>query len=135
MFRDYYADRSPDQVDSEFGGKFERSVFELKPGSWLGPLESGFGWHLVFVDSLTPGRVPEFAEVESEVKSEWIKDQRAEFKRKACEAMKARYEIVLPTERAIEAATSGNPANRAATTSTPANEAKTNGAPAWMGGL
>jgi peptidyl-prolyl cis-trans isomerase C len=135
MFRDYYADRSPDQVDSEFGGKFERSVFELKPGSWLGPLESGFGWHLVFVDSLTPGRVPEFAEVESEAKSEWIKDQRAEFKRKAYEAMKARYEIVLPTERAIEAATGGNPADRAATASTPANETKTNVAPPWMGGL
>jgi peptidyl-prolyl cis-trans isomerase C len=135
MFRDYYADRSSDQVGSEFGGKFERSLFDLKPGSWLGPLESGFGWHLVFVDSLTPGRVPEFAEVESEVKSEWIKDQRAEFKRKAYEAMKARYEIVLPTERAIEAATSGNPTNGAATTSTPANETKTNGAPAWMGGL
>jgi peptidyl-prolyl cis-trans isomerase C len=135
MFRDYYADRSPDQVGSEFGGKFERSVFELKPGSWRGPLESGFGWHLVFVDSLTPGRVPEFAEAESEVKSEWIKDQRAEFKRKAYEAMKARYEIVLPTERAIEAACSGNPANGAATNSTPANETKTNGAPTWMGGL
>jgi len=135
MFRNYYADRSPDQVGSEFGGKFERSVFDLKPGSWLGPLESGFGWHLVFVESLTPGRVPEFAEVESEVKSEWIKDQRTEFKRKAYEAMKARYEIVLPTERAIEAACSGNPANGATTDSTPANETKTNGAPAWMGGL
>jgi parvulin-like peptidyl-prolyl cis-trans isomerase-like protein len=52
MFRDYYADRSPDQVSSEFGNKFERSVFELKSGSWLGPIEWGFGWHLVFVDSL-----------------------------------------------------------------------------------
>ena len=135
MFRDYYADRSPDQVGSEFGAKFERSVFELKPGSWLGPLESGFGWHLVFVESLTPGRVPEFAEVESEVKSEWIRDQRAEFKRKAYEAMKARYEIVLPSKRAIEAATSGNPANGAATSGTSANETGTNGAPAWMGGL
>jgi len=135
MFRDYYADRSPDQVGSEFGAKFERSVFELKPGSWLGPLESGFGWHLVFVESLTPGRVPEFAEVESEVKSEWIRDQRAEFKRKEYEAMKARYEIVLPSERAIEAATSGNPANGAATSGTSANETGTNGAPAWMGGL
>ena len=136
MFRDYYADRSPDQVGSEFGDKFERSVFDLKPGSWLGPIESGFGWHLVFVDSLTPGRVPEFAEVESAVKSEWIKDQRAEFKRKAYEAMKARYEIVLPTEREIEAACSGKPANGAAINSRPANETKmTNGAPAWMGGL
>jgi peptidyl-prolyl cis-trans isomerase C len=135
MFRDYYADRSPDQLGSEFGGKFERALFDLKPGSWQGPIESGFGWHLVFVDSLTPGRVPEFTEVESEVKSEWIKDQRAEFKRKAYEAMKARYEIVLPSERAIEAACSGNPANGATTNSTPANETRTNGAPAWMGGL
>jgi hypothetical protein len=72
----------------------------------------------------------EFAEVESEVKSEWIKDQRAEFKRKAYEAMKAHYEIVLPSERAIEAACSGNPTNGATTNSTPANETKTNGAPA-----
>jgi peptidyl-prolyl cis-trans isomerase C len=135
MYRDYYADRTPDQVGTEFGGKFARAVFDLKPGSWLGPLESGFGWHLVFVDSLTPARVPELSEVESEVKSEWIKDQRTEFKRKAYEAMKARYEIVLPTEQAIEAACSGNPINGAATNSTPANETRINGAPAWMGGL
>jgi peptidyl-prolyl cis-trans isomerase C len=136
MFRDYYADRSPDQVSSEFGNKFERSVFELKPGSWLGPIESGFGWHLVFVDSLTPGRVPEFAEVESEVKSEWIKQKRAEFKRKAYEAMKARYEIVLPTEQAIEAARNGKPDNGAAISSTSPDETNmTNIAPAWMGGL
>jgi peptidyl-prolyl cis-trans isomerase C len=134
MFRDYYADRSPDQLGSEFGAKFEQALFDLKPGSWQGPIESGFGWHLVFVDSLTPGRVPEFVEVESEVKSEWIKDERAEFKRKAYEAMKARYEIVLPTERAIEAACA-NPTNGATTNSTPANETRTNGAPAWMGGL
>jgi hypothetical protein len=75
------------------------------------------------------------SEVESEVKSEWIKDQRAEFKRKAYEAMKARYQIVLPTERAIEAACSGKPINGAATNSTPPNETTINGAPAWMGGL
>jgi hypothetical protein len=135
MFRDYYADRSSDQLGSEFGAKFERALFDLKPGSWQGPIESGFGWHLVFVQSLTPGRLPEFTEVESEVKSEWIKDQRAEFKRKAYEAMKARYEIVLPTEQAIEAACSGNPSNGPGTDSSPTNETKTNGAPASMGGL
>jgi peptidyl-prolyl cis-trans isomerase C len=136
MFRDCYADRSPEQVSSEFGSKFESSVFDLKPGSWLGPIESGFGWHLVFVDSLTTGRVPEFAEVESEVKSEWIKDQRAEFKHKAYEALKARYQIVLPTDQAIEAACAGKPASGKTTDSTPADETKIiNGAPAWMGGL
>ncbi|MBV9732134.1 MAG: peptidyl-prolyl cis-trans isomerase [Verrucomicrobia bacterium] len=135
MFRDYYADRSPDQVASEFGKKFEQSVFELKPGSWQGPVESGFGWHLVFVESLTPSRTPGFAEIEPAVKSEWIKDERSEFKRKAYEVMKARYEIVLPTEQAIEAACSGNPKKGPTAESTPAGEIQSTGAPAWLGGL
>jgi peptidyl-prolyl cis-trans isomerase C len=135
MFQDYYADRSSDQVGSVFGAKFARSLFGLKPGAWQGPVESGFGWHLVFVDSLTPGRVPEFVEIEAEAKSEWIKDQRAAFKRKAYEAMKARYQIVMPSERAIEAATSGgNPTNGAAANSPPGNDATTNGT-VGMGGL
>jgi peptidyl-prolyl cis-trans isomerase C len=134
MFQDYYADRSPDQVGSVFGAEFARSLFGLTPGAWQGPVESGFGWHLVFVDSLTTGRVPEFVEIEAEAKSEWIKDQRVAFKRKAYEAMKARYRIVMPSERAIEAATIGNPTNGAAANSPPGNDATTNGT-VGMGGL
>ena len=37
---------------------------KLAPGSWQGPVESGLGWHLVFVDDVIPGRVPEFEEVD-----------------------------------------------------------------------
>jgi parvulin-like peptidyl-prolyl isomerase len=103
MFQDYYGDRSPEQVADVFGAKFTRSLFQLEPGAWQGPIESGFGWHLVWVDSMTPARVPAFEEVEPEVRSEWVAEQRAEFKRRAFEAMKARYEIVLPKAPAKEA--------------------------------
>jgi peptidyl-prolyl cis-trans isomerase C len=103
MFQDYYGDRSPEQVANVFGAKFTRSLFQLEPGAWQGPIESGFGWHLVWVDSMTPARVPAFEEVEPEVRSEWVAEQRAEFKRRAFEAMKARYEIVLPKAPAKEA--------------------------------
>jgi hypothetical protein len=95
MFQDYYGDRSPEQVANVFGAKFARSLFQLQPGSWNGPVESGFGWHLIWVDSMTPARVPVFEEVEPEVRSEWVAEQRAEFKRQAFEAMRARYEVVL----------------------------------------
>jgi peptidyl-prolyl cis-trans isomerase C len=107
MFQDYYSDRSPEQVANVFGAKFARSLFHLEPGSWQGPIESGFGWHLVWVDSKTPTRVPAFEEVESAVRSEWVADQRAEFKRQAFDAMKARYEIVLPDAPANAAAGNG----------------------------
>jgi parvulin-like peptidyl-prolyl isomerase len=109
MFHESYADRSPAQVAGVFGGKFAQALFEQKPGAWSGPVESGFGWHLVFIESLTPGRVPEFEEIEAEVKAEWMANQRAEFKREAYEVMRAKYEVVLPTN----AATIAKPASTA----------------------
>ena len=64
MFQDYYRDRAPDQLAKEFGPQFALGVAQLEPGSWQGPIQSGLGWHLVFIDNDGPGRVPAFEEVE-----------------------------------------------------------------------
>ncbi len=96
MFQGYYGDRSFDQLASEFGPQFARALLQLKPGAWQGPIESGYGWHLVWMEALTPKRIPTFEEVEPEVRQQWIAERRAETKRKAFEAMRARYEVVLP---------------------------------------
>jgi peptidyl-prolyl cis-trans isomerase C len=108
MLQDYYRDRTPEQLAKELGSNFALSLFRLAPGSWQGPIESGYGWHLVWIDSLTPGRVPAFEEIEPEVKSEWMAAQRAEYKRKAYESMRQRYEVVLP-QAPEKAATSSTP--------------------------
>jgi peptidyl-prolyl cis-trans isomerase C len=96
MFQDYYGDRSPEQLAKEFGQKFAAALFQLKPGAWQGPIESGFGWHLLWIDSITPSRVPAFEEVEADVKDAWTADWHAEVQRKAYETMRAQYEVVLP---------------------------------------
>ena len=96
MFQDFYAERSPDQVAGIFGKIFAEALAGLEPGKWQGPIESGLGWHLVWVESNIAGRVPAFEEIETRVKSEWIDAQRAEGKRKMFDHMKARYQIVLP---------------------------------------
>ena len=69
-------------------------------GAWSGPIESGFGWHLVWIDELTPGRVPPFDEIEPEVKRAWLAERREELKRVAYQAMRERYTVVLPSEPA-----------------------------------
>jgi len=107
MYQDYYGDRVPEQVANVFGSTFAQSLFQLKPGAWQGPVESGLGWHLVFVDSITPGRVPAFEEIEPDVKAGWINEQRAEAKRKTFDAMRARYEVVLPAPVARDAPVAG----------------------------
>ena len=97
MFQDYYGERTSDQVASMFGTKFAEELFKLTPGKWHGPVESGLGFHLVWVDAITPGSTPEFDEVDIlQIKSQWLSAQRAETKRELFAAIRARYEIVLP---------------------------------------
>jgi hypothetical protein len=96
MFQDYYRDRAPDYLGKEFGPEFALAVATLQPGSWQGPIESGFGWHLVFLDTVIPGRVPAFEEIEPDVKTAWLTDQKARAWEKAYRDMRARYTVLLP---------------------------------------
>jgi hypothetical protein len=96
MFRNYYGDATPDQMAKEFGPAFAAGLFEMKPGSWQGPIQSGYGWHLVWVDSYEPGRVPALAEVEPDARTAWFNDRYLEIKERAFAEMRSRYEIVVP---------------------------------------
>jgi len=96
MFQDYYRDRAPEFLGKEFGPQFALAVAKLAPGSWQGPIESGFGWHLVFVDTVIPGRVPAFEEVEPDVKTAWLAEQKAQAWDKAYKEMRAKYQVLLP---------------------------------------
>jgi hypothetical protein len=96
MFQDYYADRAPYQLAKEFGPSFAAELFKLKTGEWQGPIESGYGWHLIWIESIAPGKVPAFEEVEPDVKTAWLADQKAIEWQKAYAAMRAKYEVIAP---------------------------------------
>jgi peptidyl-prolyl cis-trans isomerase C len=96
MFQDHYRDRAPEFLGKEFGPQFARAVATLPPASWQGPVESGFGWHLVFVDAVIPGRVPAFEEIEPDVRTAWLGEQKVLAWQKAYEAMRAKYTVLLP---------------------------------------
>jgi Parvulin-like peptidyl-prolyl isomerase len=110
MFQEYYRDRAPDYLGKEFGPQFAKVVEKLAPGSWQGPIESGFGWHLVFVDTVIPGRVPDFEEIEGDVKTAWLAEQKAVAWDKAYKEMRAKYTVLVPAARA-DANTASRSAN------------------------
>jgi hypothetical protein len=103
MFQDYYADRAPSAIAKEFGPPFAVAVEKLKPDSWQGPIESGYGWHLVFVDTVIPGRIPAFEEAESDVKTAWLGEQKTQAWQKAYQTMRAKYTVLLPAPSDKEA--------------------------------
>ena len=50
----------------------------------------------MFVDTLIPGRVPALEEVEADVKSAWLAEQKAQAWQKAYQDMRAKYTVMLP---------------------------------------
>jgi parvulin-like peptidyl-prolyl isomerase len=96
-------------VAKVFGTSFAEALFKLAPGGWRGPIESGFGWHLVWVDSIEAGRVPGYEEIQPALRSAWLDAQRAESRRRAFDAMRARYQVVLPSVATRPASEDGVP--------------------------
>ena len=96
MFQDYYGDRTPEAIAKEFGPQFAVALEKLKPGSWQGPVESGYGWHLVYVDTVIPGHIPAFEEMEPDVKTAWLAEQKQTAWQKAYAEMRAKYTVLLP---------------------------------------
>ena len=52
--------------------------------------------HLVYVDTVIPGRTPAFEEIEPDVKTAWLAEQKALAWEKAYKDMRARYTVLLP---------------------------------------
>lgn len=107
MFQDYYGDRTMQEIAREFGPAFALALRELTPGAWHGPVESGYGWHLVFVDSVTPGRLPTFEEVAQQVKTAWLGEQKDLAWKKAYDEMRAKYQVLLSVPAEVATASAG----------------------------
>ena len=90
-----YENTDEQTVAAQFGREFARAVFALKPGAWNGPLESGYGLHLVRVSAMKPARPREFAEVRTQVLDRWREERQREDAEKYFSGLLKKYDVVL----------------------------------------
>ena len=83
------------EITKQFGDKFAAKLGDAPIGQWFGPVESGYGTHLVFVEERTEGRQPELAEVRDAVRREWTNARRLESNEKFFQNLLKRYEVVV----------------------------------------
>jgi hypothetical protein len=77
-----------------FGGdSFAPRVFDAPQGRWIGPLRSGFGWHLVHVSQVTPAKVRSLDEARADARLAWIEADRLARNRVGYDALLARYTV------------------------------------------
>jgi hypothetical protein len=79
----------------QFGEKFAAKLGELPTGQWQGPVESGYGVHLVWISERTEGRVPPLAEVRDAVRREWSNTRRLEANEKFYQELLKRYVVTI----------------------------------------
>ncbi|HBP87167.1 MAG TPA: peptidylprolyl isomerase [Nitrospirales bacterium] len=82
-------------VASVFGPEFARRIFTVPPGNWQGPLESGFGLHLVLVTKKEPARLPDFTTVRDDVVALWRQQQERESRERYFSGLLEKYEVVM----------------------------------------
>jgi PPIC-type PPIASE domain len=83
------------EITNQFGDKFAAKLGDAPIGQWFGPVESGYGTHLVFVEERTEGRQPELAEVRDAVRRDWTNARRLEANEKFFQNLLKHYEVVI----------------------------------------
>lgn len=83
------------EIRRALGSQFFDQLQSLPTGSWQGPLESGFGLHLVYVSSHIEGDPPQLADVLNAVTREWTSRKRTETNEAFYAAMRNRYIVTV----------------------------------------
>lgn len=95
-----YADVSPRDIANLFGTQFAAAIVALEPGTWQGPIPSGYGIHLVIVDERRDGRVPELDAKRDAVRREWENARRREMIEQFYRKLLENYEIIVERPKA-----------------------------------
>ncbi|MDO9060682.1 MAG: peptidylprolyl isomerase [Bradyrhizobium sp.] len=90
---------SASSVKNSLGNQFVKALARISPGPWSGPVESGYGMHLVQVSRRSEPRAPALLEVREAVKREWLLTRRAEAFEKSYRNLLQRYTVTIEPAR------------------------------------
>ena len=83
------------QVQNRFGEQFTRALTALQPGDdWQGPVQSGFGWHLVKLTS-RKAEPADFETVRERVENDWRTAEMSARKARAFAILRDAYRVEI----------------------------------------
>lgn len=102
MSQTEYLNVTERNLQRDLGANFTSDIQLLEVGSWQGPIESGFGLHLIFIQSKTPGEIPSLAAIRGDVVTAWTQQKQEEFNEMFYTTLRDNYVITI--EQTIEQA-------------------------------
>lgn len=90
-----YDRAAPQDILRDFGPFFSKVVTGLPPGLWQGPVESGYGFHLVRAQARTSGARLDFDAARPTVDADWRKAVALEARVREDKALRDRYRVTV----------------------------------------
>ena len=90
-----YAYRSGLDLNANFGTGFADRLHELNVGEWLGPVASGFGYHLVLLTAVHETEVSPFARVQAQVAMDYQQYQQETAREQYIDRLLDQYTITV----------------------------------------
>lgn len=87
------------QIARLFGTSFSLELVNFPPGKWAGPVQSGYGLHLILVIEHVAGRLPRLDEIREAVEWEWTAAHRKELKENIYNKLRDRYTVVFEQKK------------------------------------
>lgn len=88
-------------IDRTFGAGFHTALSRLSLQSWQGPVESGYGQHLVRVTDRSDAALPPLSTIRDAVQIEWRAARAQEMRESFNRTLMERYSVTLPDAEAV----------------------------------
>jgi parvulin-like peptidyl-prolyl isomerase len=82
-------------INTNFGKTFSKELIEAVPNQWSGPFVSTYGYHIVYVNSATPGYIPEIEEVLRQVEVDFLQIKREDAVKGFLRDIRSEYTIFI----------------------------------------
>jgi hypothetical protein len=90
-------------IAAQFGLVFSEALAGLAQGEWQGPVESGYGLHLVRVEDVSPGRPLGLEEARAQVLRDWQNQRRIESLEQMYQRLAEQYRVTIEPRQPVAA--------------------------------
>jgi parvulin-like peptidyl-prolyl isomerase len=89
-----YTDQATVDIQQNFGDKpMLKELFKVPLYTWVGPFQSGYGWHLVYVTGIDSAAQIPFSAIKEEVKAKYIEAEKTKQNKKIFDKLDGKYFI------------------------------------------
>lgn len=91
----FYADRDEESIRQLFGKAFTDQLFSIDNTGWHGPIQSGYGYHLVNINKISAASPTPFEAIEKDVLADWKQQQLEEYNEQLYQSLKQQYKVEI----------------------------------------